>query len=431
MRPSCSTTGEKQTRSVLLLAPAGGFDSLEAALRSGADAVYFGVGELNMRAGAAGNFTEEDLPEIVSRCHARGAKAFLVLNTVLYDEELPEARRLAMAAKKAGVDACIAGDMAAILMLRELNMPVHLTVQCNISNLEALRFHAAFADVAVLARELPLESIRNIAEGIRRENIRGPGGELLKIELFIHGALCVALSGKCYMSLSVYNSSANRGRCFQNCRRRYLVRDAETGTELEIDNQYVMSPKDLCTVAFLDKLLNAGASVLKIEGRGRSADYVAATVSVYREALDSWLEGRFARERIPEWEKRLKEVFNRGFWEGGYYLGKKLGEWSASDGNRATIRKSYAGRISNYFSRLGVAEMLVEAADLHPGDQLLITGPTTGAVKLTVAELRLERDPVAEAPRGRAASFPVPVKVRSGDKVYLLTPAETEAGENP
>lgn len=406
--------------SIELLAPAGSFEALEAALNANADAVYFGVGTLNMRAGAAVNFRVEDLPEIVRRCHSRNAKAYLTLNTVVYNHELDDVRALCRAAKSAGVDACIAGDMAVVMYLRELGMSVHMTVQCNICNLDAVRFYSAYADVMVLARELDLEAIRTITEGIKLNAICGPSGNPVRIEVFIHGALCVAISGKCYMSLSAYNSSANRGKCFQNCRRKYKVSDYETGTEFVIDNEYVMSPKDLCTVDVLDRLLDAGVSVLKIEGRGRAADYVAVTVSVYREALDSYLSGNFADDRIPEWRTRLSEVFNRGFWTGGYYLGEKLGEWSAAEGNQATLLKIHAGYITNYFQRLGVAELRIENVTLHPGDRILITGKTTGAIDMTIEELRLERDPVSEAMPGNVASFPVKMKVRSGDRVHLL-----------
>lgn len=421
MKKDAMTPVNRKIHRPSLLAPAGGFDSLRAALNAGADAVYFGVGAWNMRAGAAANFQPSDLQEIVRQCHESGVKAYLAVNTIVYDHELPLLRELCMAAKEAQVDACIAGDMAVVTYLRSIGMQVHMTVQCNICNLEAVKFYSQFADVMVLARELPLDSIRHIVEEIESQGIRGPSGALVRVEIFIHGALCVAISGKCYMSLAAYNASANRGTCYQNCRRSYLVRDQETGNELEVDNQYIMSPSDLCTIDFLDSILDAGPSLLKIEGRGRSADYVATTVSVYREAIDSYCAGAYDRNRIPEWKARLSEVFNRKFWEGGYYLGKTLHEWCATGGNQSTIHKTHAGKISNYFSKLGVAEMRLEAVSLHPGDRLLITGNATGTLDFMVEELRLDREAVPEAIPGTVVSFPVPSKVRTGDRVQLLT----------
>lgn len=413
---------------IALLAPAGSFASLHAALNAGADGVYFGVGALNMRAGGARNFRAEDLPEIVKLCHAAGAKALLAVNTVIYDSELPELHELCDTAKSSGIDACIAGDPAAVTYLKRIGMPVHLTVQCNVCNLPAVRFYAQFADVMVLARELSLPEIAAIADGIRGEDIRGPSGELVKIEVFVHGALCIGLSGRCGMSLCTYGKSSNRGVCLQNCRRRYLVRDAETGAELELDHQYIMSPRDLCTAEVLGRILDAGVSVLKIEGRGRSADYVDTTVRTYREAVESWREGTFTAEKAQAWRKRLETVFNRGFWTGGYYLGMETGVWSGCGGSQAALRRQYLGKITNYYARIGVAELRIETQTrIAPGDTLLIEGPTTGAVRTEPAELRLDAGPVPEAKRGDTVSFSVPCRVRTTDKVYVLQ----ENGEKP
>ncbi len=405
-----------------ILSPAGSFSALQAALKHGADGVYFGVGDLNMRAGGAVNFQESDLPEIVRLCHESGAKAYLAVNTVIYNAELTAMRRLCDAAKSAGVDACIAGDMAVIQYLREIGMSVHLTVQCNISNISAVRFFAQFADVMVLARELTLPEILEIAQIIQTEYITGPSGQPVRIEIFAHGALCIALSGRCGMSLCTYQRSANRGICLQNCRRKYLVKDAETGAELLLDHQYIMSPRDLCTVEVLDQILDAGAGLLKLEGRGRPADYVALVTRVYREAAAAWQAGTFTKERAADWKNELERVFNRGFWTGGYYLGLETGVWSQSGGSQATEQKTYLGKISNYFSRLSVAELKIETdSRIHPGDRLVIVGNSTGAVELEICELRLdETAAVPEAVQGDVTSFPVPERVRTGDKVYLL-----------
>ncbi len=415
-----SDPDEKQN--VEILSPAGSFSALQAALNSGADGVYFGVGNLNMRAGGAANFQVSDLPEIVQLCHDAGAKAYLAVNTVIYNSELEEMRVLCQAAKAAGVDACIAGDMAVIQYLREIGMPVHLTVQCNISNISAVRFYAQFADVMVLAREQTLPEIREIAEAIRREQITGPSGRLVRIEIFAHGALCIALSGRCGMSLCTYQRSANRGICLQNCRRRYLVKDAETGAELLLDHQYIMSPRDLCTVEVLDQILDAGAGLLKLEGRGRPADYVSLVTKVYKEAAAAWRDGTFTPERAQVWKGELERVFNRGFWTGGYYLGMETGVWSKSGGSQATEQKVYLGKISNYFSRLSVGELRIETnTRISIGDRLVIVGNKTGSVTAEITELRLDEGcSVSEAKQGDITSFPVPGRVRPGDKVYLL-----------
>ncbi len=408
---------------VILLAPAGSFESLEAALQNGADAVYFGAGELNMRARAAANFSAEDLPEIVRRCRTRGAEAWLALNTIIYDEELEKVRALCRRAKETGVDAVIAMDPAVIRAAREAELPVHLSVQANAANIESVRFYAQYADVIVLARELSLEQIARICNEIREQEIRGPSGELIRIEVFVHGALCVAVSGKCYMSLAEFNHSANRGECFQSCRRSYTVRDTETGAEFAVDNRYVMSPKDLCTIEFLGELLDSGASILKIEGRGRSADYVAETVAVYREAVDLWKSGAVpSPEQRTVWKQRLAQVFNRGFWEGGYYLGRKLGEWAGSGDNQATVRKIFLGTIVNYYPRAGAAEVRLTSDSLPSGADLLITGNTTGALKLRAESVRVGDLAVPKAEKGTNTTFPCPAKVRENDKVYRLEP---------
>jgi len=409
-----------------LMAPAGSWGSLSAALKAGADSVYFGVGKINMRARAASNFQDGDLREIVAKCRKFGAKAYLTLNTILFDGELDEARTLCSLAKIAGVDAVIAADPAVLQIARAEGLPVHLSVQANVTNLAAVRFYSAFADVIVLARELSLDQIGGIISGIRGENITGPSGSLLQIEIFAHGALCVAFSGKCQMSLSQYGpqASASRGSCFQPCRRSYLVTDQETGDELVIDGHQVMSPKDLCTLPFLDQILDAGVLVLKLEGRGRSADFVSTVVRAYRMGIDAWNEGVFDEFRKSgEGMAELEKVFNRGFWEGGYYLGKPLGEWAASSNSQATEKKVFVGEITKYYSRIGVAEVLVRAGCLRVGDAIWILGDTTGAVRAEVTELRTgeKGDPVTQADKGVLAAFPVPEKVRTGDQLYLIT----------
>ncbi|MDD5728314.1 MAG: U32 family peptidase [Victivallales bacterium] len=405
-----------------IMAPAGSFESLAAAIRAGADSVYFGVGRFNMRSRATVNFEAGDLPKIVRLCRRSGVKTYLTLNIVVYDDELAEARKLCDAAKAAGVDALIAADIALITYANEIDLPVHISVQANISNLEAVRFYARFAEVLVLARELTLPQIEQIIAAIRKENIRGRGGEALKIEIFAHGALCVSVSGKCYMSLAVYNSSANRGACFQNCRRRYRVTDEETGDELLIDNKYVMSPKDICTIEFLDRILESGVAILKLEGRGRSADYVQTVTEVYRQAADAWLAGTYTTDKISEWLKRLETVFNRGFWRGGYYLGEPLGEWCGSGGSRAKLHKVQLGRVNKYFGKIRVAELNIEADELVKGAELLVTGPTTGTVRFLAEEIRLDGRSVDRVPKGSVVSVPVPEKVRKNDILFLLVP---------
>lgn len=406
-----------------ILAPAGSPEALAAALQAGADSVYFGAGVLNMRARAAQNFREEDLPDVVKRCHDAGAKAYLALNTVLYDNELPAVERLCGLAAVAGADAVIAADPAAILAARNEGLPVHLSTQANASNLAAVRFHAAWADVIVLARELSLDQIRVVSRGIQEEDLRGPSGHLIRLEAFIHGALCVAVSGHCWMSMAAYDHGANRGDCLQPCRRSYLVSDPETGTQFEVDNHYVMSPRDLCTIACLDQLIDSGVQVLKIEGRGRTADYVAATVSCYREAIASLADGSCSRERIAEWRERLARVYNRGFWEGGHYLGLRTEVWSGSAGNQATQTRHQAGVVTNYFSKQLVAEVWVQSQPLAVGDTVQIIGSTTGCQELQIqeGELRLNNEPVDRVEKAEGVTFRVERKVRRGDKVFVIS----------
>ena len=402
-----------------IMAPAGNWASLTAAAQAGAGSVYFGVGRLNMRAHAALNFTMEDLPAIVEFCIKHGMRSYLTVNTIFYNQDLEELRMVLHAAKKADISAVIASDMAAILEARAIGLEVHASTQLNVSNIEALKFFARFADVIVLARELSLEQIREIARQVKEQQIKGPSGELVKLELFCHGALCMAVSGKCYLSLHEYNKSANRGACYQICRRSYLVEDKETGAQLEIDNQYIMSPKDLCTVTFIDQLLDAGIEVLKIEGRARAPEYVKATVSAYRDAVMAYEDGLFTPELSAGLEDRLKKVFNRGFW-GGYYLGSRLGEWSTVYGSQATEKKTYVAKVTNYFTKQGVAELLIEAAPLKIGDHVLVIGPTTGVKEITVTEIRIEGQPANEALQGTTCSVPVIQKLRRSDKVYRL-----------
>lgn len=406
------------------MAPAGSWASLAAALRAGANSVYFGVGELNMRARAGANFTTADLRGIARRCHACGAKAYLTLNVVIYDEELEAMYDMCREARHAGIDAVIAADPAVIAFAHEIGLPVHISVQANVCNIASVRFFARYADVMVLARELKLSQIRAIVQTIERENICGPSGQRVRIEVFAHGALCIAISGKCSMSLAAYNSSANRGACYQICRRAYKVTDAETGFELAIDNQYVMSPRDICTIRVIDQLLDAGVAVLKLEGRGRSEDYVSTVTSVYREAVEAWRLGAFTPEKAIEWEERLRRVFNRDFWQGGYYLGEPWGEWSGCSNSRASEQKIHVAKVTRYYARSGVAELLLEAGDISLGQNLVICGPTTGALRVEVTEIRQDIDgetvSVQSAAKGSIVFIAVPNRVRRNDRVYLL-----------
>lgn len=399
------------------MAPAGNFECLQAAIQGGADSVYFGVGRLNMRSHSANNFAIEDLSEVCRICRRAGVRTYLTLNIVLYGEDLTPMRETLDEARRAGVDAVIASDMAAILYARSIGMEVHISTQLSISNVESLRFYAQWADVVVLARELRLEQVAEISRTIEAEGIKGPSGRNVQIEMFCHGALCMAISGKCYLSLHQYNASANRGECFQLCRRAYEVKDIETGMQLKIDNQYIMSPKDLCTVRFLDKMAAAGSTVFKIEGRARSAEYVKTVTQAYREAADAVEAGTFSEQKASELYTRLETVFNRGFWD-GYYQGALLGEWSEVYGNRATRTKTYIGRITNWYSRLGVAEITVETGGFQVGDHLLITGSTTGVMECDVKEIRTDHQ-VQEAKKGDVCSIPLVERPHRGDRVYL------------
>ena len=400
------------------MAPVGSFESLSAALRAGTDAIYFGIEGLNMRARSSANFTADDMERIAALCNRVGVKTYLTVNTVIYGEDLALMRQIIDRAKSAGISAIIASDMAAILYAVSIGVEVHISTQVNISNVEALKFYAQFADVMVLARELNMEQVKAIHETIVREDIRGPRGELVRLEMFCHGALCMAVSGKCYLSLHEMNSSANRGSCAQICRRSYTVTDRETGESLDIENKYIMSPKDLKTIHFLNKMVDAGVRVFKIEGRARGPEYVAETVACYSEALKAICDGSYSEELIRGWDERLEKIFNRGFWN-GYYMGQRLGEWSANYGSSATRTKAYIARIRRYFPKLGVGEFRMESGVLRPGDEVIITGPTTGALTFRAEELRLERDPVPEVKKGQIFSMPVPAKVRPSDRLYL------------
>lgn len=407
-------------RQIEIMSPVGSYASLHAAIQGGADAVYFGVGNLNMRSRSAANFGVGDLREICRIAHAAGVRTYLTLNTIIYNHELAEMRALLEAARQAGVSAVIASDLAVITAARALGIEVHISTQCNVSNIEAVRFYAQWADVIVTARELPLEQVAEITRYIADTDLRGPGGALVQIEVFAHGALCMSVSGKCYLSLDNAGFSANRGACLQLCRRGYIVKDKESDLELEIDNEYIMSPKDLCTIGFLDRILAAGVHVLKIEGRGRSADYVRTVTECYRQAVDAIAQGTYTPERIAEWSARLATVFNRGFWD-GYYLGRRLGEWSDRYGSQATEQKVFLGPVKNYFHRIGVAEVHLQTAEtLRVGDEVVVIGDTTGAFRTTVAELRLDRDPVPEVRQGDRFSFATSEPLRRGDKVYRI-----------
>lgn len=406
------------------MAPVGCYESLMAAINAGANSVYFGVEQLNMRSKSSNNFTLDDLRNIASICFQNGVKSYLTLNTVMYDHDLTMMRKIIDAAKESEVSAIIASDMAAIAYARANDVEVHISTQLNVSNYEALKFYSQFADVVVLARELNMTQVKNIHRQIVEDDLRGPYGEQVKIEMFVHGALCMAISGKCYMSLHENNASANRGACQQTCRKAYVVTEKETGNQLEIDHEYVMSPKDLCTVGFLDKVIGAGVSVLKIEGRARSGEYVKRVVETYNEAVNAILDGTYTKEKIEHWENRLSEVFNRGFWD-GYYLGRKMGEWSKAYGSKATKRKVYVGKVTNYFGKLGVAEVLVEASELNKGDNIVVLGPTTGVVELEVKEIRVDLVEAEMAPKGVLCSLPIE-KVRRGDKLYKMVDVEDD-----
>ena len=408
-----------------IMAPVGSRESLAAAIQAGAGSIYFGIGQLNMRSHSANHFTIEDLKEIAETCNERGIKTYLTVNTVIYGEDINAMREIIDAAKAANITAVIVSDVAVMVYCRQVGMEVHLSTQLNISNIEALKFYAQFADVAVLARELNMEQVAEIYRQIEEQDIRGPRGELVRIEMFCHGAFCMAISGKCYMSLHDSNRSANRGQCTQICRRSYTVTDNETGNQLEIDNKYIMSPKDLKTIRFIDKMMKAGVRVFKIEGRARGPEYVYEVVTCYKEAIQSVLDGTYTEEKKDKWDERLSTVFNRGFWD-GYYQGQRLGEWTKNYGNKATEKKVLVGKVMKYFSKLGVAEIAVEASEIEKDQKMIITGPTTGILKFDASEIRYDLKPVEKAEKGWRVSVPVPDKVRPNDKVYKLLKTNIE-----
>ncbi len=402
------------------MSPVGSYESLQAAIQGGANAVYFGVGKLNMRSRSAANFTVDDLHRIVQIAREAGIRTYLTVNTIIYNNEIEEMHALLEAAKAAGISAIIASDMAVISYANSIGVEVHISTQCNVSNTEAVHWYAQFADVIVTARELPLQQVAEITKYIQDNDIRGPRGELVQVEVFAHGALCMSVSGKCYLSLDNYNYSANRGACLQLCRRGYIVKDKESDLELEIDNEYIMSPKDLCTIGFLDKIVKAGVRVLKIEGRGRSADYVRTVTECYREAVEAIADGTYSKEKIEGWMERLATVFNRGFWD-GYYLGRKLGEWSERYGSQATENKVFLGLIRNYFGKINVAEVQLQTNEtLRVGDEVMVIGETTGVYRDTIRELRTDRDPVPEVHQGDRFSFASKELLHRGDKVYRV-----------
>jgi putative protease len=407
------------------MAPAGSFESLQAAITNGADSVYFGVDQLNMRARASINFTIEDLPEIVKRCEERNIRTYLTLNTIIYDHDLTIIKTLLDAAKDAGITAVIVMDQAVISYARQIGMELHISTQINITNIETVKFYAMFADTMVMSRELSLRQVKKITEQIEKGKITGPAGNLVEVEIFGHGALCMAVSGKCYMSLHSHNSSANRGACKQNCRKKYTVIDQDTGNEMELDNEYIMSPKDLCTLDFLDQVIDTGIKVLKIEGRGRAPEYVAKVIKTYREAIDSYYEGTFTKEKIKGWMTELEKVYNRGFWS-GYYLGQKLGEWSDVDGSKATQKKVYLGKGMHFFPKANIGEFKIEAFDLSIGDEILITGPTTGVEEFELTEMMVNDERLDKATKGDSVTIPLKFRIRPSDKLYKIvqTPKE-------
>ncbi|NCT19139.1 MAG: collagenase-like protease [Flavobacteriaceae bacterium CG_4_8_14_3_um_filter_34_10] len=408
------------TQKIELMAPAGNFESLQAAIQNGADSVYFGVEQLNMRARASINFTLEDVSEIVKRCNAAKMRTYLTLNTIIYDHDLSLVKTLLNKAKEVGVTAVIASDQAVIASAREMGMEVHISTQLNVTNIETVKFYSLFADTMVLSRELSLRQVKNITSQIKKEQIKGPSGKLVEIEIFGHGALCMAVSGKCYLSLHSTNSSANRGACKQNCRKKYTVIDQETGFEIALENEYMMSPKDLCTLDILDQVINAGIQVLKIEGRGRAPEYVATVIKTYREAIDAYYLHTYSKEKVVNWMERLNSVYNRGFWS-GYYLGQKLGEWSNHNGSEATQKKIYIGKGTHYFPEAGIAEFKVEAFEINKGDKILITGPSTGVQELVIEEMFVNDMPFEKAIKGDQITLKLPFRVRMSDKLYKMT----------
>jgi putative protease len=406
-----------------VMAPAGSWEAMMAAIKAGADSVYFGVEQLNMRARQTNNFLVDDLPEVARVCGEAGVKSYITMNTIIYDHDISLMRRIIDQAKEAGITAVIASDLAVMNYCRKKGMEVHISTQSNVTNLETVELFSDYADVIVMARELTLKQVGDMVKAIKKNNITGPSGNLVQIEIFAHGALCMAVSGKCYLSLHSHNASANRGACIQNCRREYTVTDEE-GIELKIDNEYIMSAKDLCTIDFLDKILEAGVQVLKIEGRGRAADYVYTTTQCYREAVDAFEEGTYTQEKIEVWREKLSSVYNRGFWD-GYYLGRKMGEWSNVHGSVATTKKIYIGKGVKYFEKIGVGEFLMESHDINIGDKLIVTGPTTGLIETTVEEIRLDSgDSVQQAVKGNTISLQIGEKIRASDKLYKIVAAD-------
>lgn len=410
------------TGKIELMAPAGNFESLQAALDNGCDSVYFGVEQLNMRARASVNFTIDDLPEIANRCHKKKVRTYLTLNTIIYDHDLSIVKTLLNKAKGANITAVIASDQAVIMAARTIGLEVHISTQLNVTNIETVKFYAMFADTIVLSRELSLRQVKKITELIEKEQIKGPSGNLVEIEIFGHGALCMAVSGKCYLSLHSHNSSANRGACKQNCRKKYTVIDQESGFEIEIDNEYMMSPKDLCTIDFLDQVIDSGIKVLKLEGRGRAPEYVATVTKTYRDAIDSYYEGTFSKEKIDHWMADLETVYNRGFWS-GYYLGQKLGEWSKDSGSNATQKKVYVGKGVHFFPKANIGEFKIEAYDIKKGDKILITGPSTGAQEMVIDEMYVNDEVSDKATRGDSCTFKLPFRIRLSDKLYKIVEA--------
>lgn len=409
--------------SIEIMAPVGSFESLHAAIQGGANSVYFGIEHLNMRSRSSANFTTQDLEEIVRICNGHGIKSYLTLNTIIYDNDLVLMKEILETAKRTGLSAVIAADQAVIMYANSIGVEVHLSTQLNITNYETLKFYANYADVVVLARELNMDQVAHIKSQILRDNLTGPSGKQIRIEMFVHGALCMAVSGKCYLSLHETNTSANRGGCTQVCRRGYTVKEKELGYELDIDNEYIMSPKDLKTVHFLNKVLASGVEVLKLEGRARSPEYVKTVVQCYSEAVEAVFDGTYTQEKITEWDNRLATVFNRGFWD-GYYLGQRLGDWSHNYGSSATTRKMLIGKGTNYFSKLGVAEFLLESGSVSVGDKILITGPTTGVVETVVDEIRVDLKSVPKAVKGDSFSIKLEEKIRRADKLYKVVDAK-------
>jgi len=412
-----------QSGKIELMAPAGSFESMQAALDNGADSIYFGVEQLNMRARASINFTLDDLNEISTRCKAKNVRTYLTLNTIIYDHDLTIIKTLIDRAKEADITAIIAMDQAVISYARQVAMEVHISTQINITNIETLKFYSMFADTVVLSRELSLGQIKKISQEVKKQEVKGPSGNLVEIEVFGHGALCMAVSGKCYMSLHTFNSSANRGACKQNCRKPYTVIDKETGVELEIDNEYIMSPEDLCTIDFLDELVDAGIKVLKIEGRGRAPEYVAKVIKTYREAIDALDAGTYSKEKVVDWMTELEKVYNRGFW-GGYYLGRKLGEWSDTPGSKATQKKVYIGKGIHYYPKANIGEFNIQAFDMKIGDTILVTGPTTGAKEMELTEMFVNDIKGEVAKKGDVVTIPISFRIRPSDKLYKIVKTE-------